>query len=85
MNNSATGLLISNSHVEFSGYNTIKGNRGYNGGGMALYAGSTFELVTETTVSFEDNLAENKGGGLFVEDVYSVIDGDTYCFFFQST
>ena len=76
VNNSVTGLFIYNSHVVFSGYSTIRGNRGYNGGGMALYTGSTIELLSETTISLEDNLAEKKGGGLVVQGVYN-------CFFFS--
>ena len=81
VNNSATGLLLYNSVIEFSGYNTIRGNKGNNGGGMALYADSTFELASETTLLFEDNLAESKGGGLFVQEVHSIINGDTFCSF----
>ena len=79
VNNSATGLLLYNSVIEFSGYNTIRGNKGNNGGGMALYADSTFELASETTLLFEDNLAQSKGGGLFVQEVHSIINGDTFC------
>ena len=84
INNSATGLLIYNSHIVFRGYNTIRGNRGYNGGGMALNTGSTFKLLTETTLLFEDNFAEGKGGGLFVQDfytLYTVLNVNTFCFF----
>ena len=84
VNNSATGLLISNSHVVFSGCNTIRGNRGYYGGGMALNTGLTLELLAETTLRFEDNFAEGKGGGLFVQDFYTlhtVLNGNTVCFF----
>ena len=88
VNNSATGLLIYNSLVVFSGYSTIRGNRGYNGGGMALYTGTTLELSSETTISLEDNLAEKKGGGLFVQGVYncffSVDDVDSISLHFSS-
>ena len=81
VNNSATGLLVYDSSVVFSGYNTIRGNKGYSGGGMALNAGSNIEFSPETTLLLEDNMAENKGGGLLVQGVYEEIDGDTYCFF----
>ena len=69
VNNSATGLLVENSHIYFSGDNIIRGNRGYNGGGMALYFCSILTLLSEnTTILFKDNLAENNGGGLYVKD-----------------
>ena len=68
VNNSATGLLLDNSNVYFSGDNIIRGNRGYNGGGVALYYGS-LTLSENATISFEDNLAENNGGGLYVKEV----------------
>ena len=69
VNNSATGLFVENSHIYFSGDNFIRGNRGYNGGGMALYFGSTLTLSGNSMISFEDNLAKNNGGGLYAKDV----------------
>ena len=69
VNNSATGLLVEKSNIRFSGDNIIRGNKGYNGGGMALYFGSTLTLSEDVTISFEDNLAENNGGGLYVNEV----------------
>ena len=79
VNNSATGLLVENSHIYFSGDNIIRGNKGYNGGGIALYFCSTLTLLENTTISFENNLAENNGGGLYVKDVcdYQI----QFCFF----
>ena len=68
VNNSATGLLVENSHIYFSDDNIIRGNKGYNGGGMALYVGSTLTLLENSTISFEDNVAENNGGGLYVKE-----------------
>ena len=68
VNNSATGLLVENSHIYFSGDNIIRGNKGYNGGGIALYFCSTLTLSENATISFEDNLAENNGGGLYVKE-----------------
>ena len=73
VNNSATGLLVENSNIYFSGDNSIRGNRGYNGGGMTLL-GSTLTLSENTTISFEDNLAENYGGGLYVKEVDTSYD-----------
>ena len=75
MNNFATGLLIENSNIYFSGDNIMRENQGYNGGGMALYYGSTLTLLENAMISFEDNMAENNGGGLYVKDGTS---GDTF-------
>ena len=81
VNNSATGLLIYEGIVTLSGYNTIRGNRGYKGGGMALYAALFIVFLSETTLSFEDNLAQSKGGGLFMQEVHNIINGDLFCSF----
>ena len=82
VNNSATGLLVENSNISFGGYNIIRGNRGYNGGGMALYSGSTLTLSESATILFEDNVAENNGGGLYVKEGECDTCGaeDDYCF-----
>ena len=64
--NSATGLLIENSDITFSGRTVLRGNHGYNGGGMALYGKSTVSL-SNATVLFEGNVAENVGGGLYAQ------------------
>ena len=83
VNNSATGLLVENSNIYFSGDNIIRGNKGYNGGGMALYFGSTLLLSANATISFEDNSAENNGGGLYVKEVAlhdTFYVGDDGCF-----
>ena len=50
LHNSAAGLLIQNSNITFSGYNIIRGNRGYNGGGIALYFDSYLNLLENVGV-----------------------------------
>ena len=67
VNNSATGLLVKSGNIYFGGKNIVSGNRGYDGGGMALYLSSTLSLTENATVLFEDNVAENKGGGIYVQ------------------
>ena len=85
MNNLATGFFVQNSNVHFGGDNTIRGNQGYNGGGMALYYGSTLTLLEDATISFEDNLAENNGGGLYVEEYAAIVYvGDSCSVFVQN-
>ena len=68
INNSATGLLVKRSNIYFHGDNIISGNKGYDGGGMALYLKSNLSLLENTAILFEDNVAENKGGGLYVKE-----------------
>ena len=47
---------------------------------MALCADSALALLENATISFEGNLAENKGGGLFVKEVGEIIDVNAECF-----
>ena len=81
VNNSATGLLVDNSNIYFSGDNIIRGNKGYNGGGMALYFVSTLTLSENSKISFEDNLAKNNGGGLYAKDLSCTQSFSNYCCF----
>ena len=81
VNNSATGLFIESSHIYFSGHNIIRGNKGYNGGGMALYFFSTLTLAENSTISFEDNLAKNNGGGLYAKDLSCSQSFSDFCCF----
>ena len=66
VNNSGTGVMIENSNVWLSGINVFSGNQAYNGGGMAFYYSSRLYLVENVSVTFENNKAENFGGGLYV-------------------
>ena len=51
----------------FSGTNIIRGNKAFNGGGIALYLDSKMLLLHKATLKIENNIAENIGGGIFVE------------------
>ena len=66
VNNSVTGLLITHSDVLLKGLVKVKGNRGYNGGGIALYGDSKIYLENASVI-FEYNVAENFGGGLYAQ------------------
>ena len=66
VNNSMTGLDMQSSSTSFIGNIEFRGNRGYNGGGMAVYDNSFLDFVNATVV-FEDNCAQNLGGGLYVK------------------
>ena len=65
--NSETALLLEDSHLNFVGINTIQGNTGYNGGGMAIYGDSYLTVTNNSTRFIEDNRAKNLGGGMYVE------------------
>ena len=66
VNNSVTGLLIEHSRLVFDGLVQVNGNRGYNGGGMALYGDSSI-FLENALVIFQDNFAKNIGGGLYAQ------------------
>ena len=52
----------------------IRGNKGYNGGGLALFDSSVLFFSDDLSLFVEDNLAENVGGGLYVQ-----VDCATVC------
>ena len=67
LDNSGTALLVENSDMYFSGTNLFKGNKAYNGGGMALYWECEIYLMQDAQLVFEDNVADNLGGGLYIK------------------
>ena len=66
-NNSATGLLAVNSMLYLGGFTVLQGNQGYNGGGMALYGDCLISMSVAATLICGDNVAKNKGGGVYAE------------------
>ena len=83
LNNTGTGLLIENSRISFSGLNVFRGNKAYNGGGLGLYWSSSVKFEDYARLIFENNLAENVGGGLYVkrtEEVRYYEMGKNPCF-----
>ena len=77
VNNSATGLLIQDSDIVFLGNVLLQANHGYNGGGVALYGKSKVSVTDNTVLHFEDNVAENVGGGLYTQ---LGVQSRTHCF-----
>ena len=67
LNNSCTAVTAINSNLIFWGSTTIKGNSGYNGGGMALYQ-SLVNLGPHTIIMLANNHAAHMGGGMYVDD-----------------
>ena len=74
INNSGTGLLLDSiiNNAIFSGTNVFRGNKAYNGGGIGLYQNSYIYLQKDATLVFEDNLATNLGGGLYVKPAETI-------------
>ena len=74
---SETGFFLEDSRIYFYGTNTIKGNTGYNGGGMSIYGNSQLTINHNTsTLHLEENLARNLGGGMYVD-----MEERTWCWF----
>ena len=74
---SQTGFLFEHSQISFNRTNTIKGNTGYNGGGMSIYGNSLLVINLNTsTLLLEDNFAQNVGGGMYVD-----VEERTLCWF----
>ena len=71
---SETGFLLEDSRIYFYGTNTIKGNTGYNGGGCPYTESHYYN--TPTLLYFEDNFAQNLGGGMYVN-----VEERTWCWF----
>ena len=77
--NKGTGMLVTNSGLQFLGSsNVFANNSGKHGGGVAMYGTSFFFLHPTTRISFLNNHASNSGGALYVDHT-SVLNN--YCFF----
>ena len=63
------GLYVRGSHLTVSGNFTFRNNTAYsNGGGLLLNGGATLHLLSNTTMLFSGNSADNKGGAICVVD-----------------
>lgn len=67
LNNTGTGLLVESSLITFCGFNVFRGNQAYNGGGLGIYRYSSIKFEDHARLTFENNSAENFGGGMYVE------------------
>ena len=73
-----SSILIFLGNVEFVN------NTGYNGGALALYAGSKFVMGRHTHLKFTDNHAEHFGGAIYVENANYLVLSDIHtimCFY----
>jgi predicted outer membrane repeat protein len=73
INNVGAAMVLEYSSVYFSGTNIIRGNKAFNGGGMGLYQDSNMLLSNNATLKIENNVAENLGGGIYVEFVQGTL------------
>ena len=71
VDNLGTAIYSYGSVLRLSGDVDFIRNNGVNGGGLSLHSSSVVLLTPNTTVSFIDNLAQFRGGGVFVS-------GDNY-------
>lgn len=80
--NTATGLVSLASVITFIGTeNVFVNNSGINGGGMALYESSFIVFQPPAYVSFINNWAASKGGGIFVGQIMITSDIKASCFY----
>ena len=64
--NNNTALLVARSNVIFRGSIIFLGNSGYDGGGINFCSRSYVYFGNKTIVTFQNNTAQNSGGGIYV-------------------
>ena len=74
-NNLGTLISADGSSLQFSGTIVFRNNSGYDGGAMSFTGGSYVNVSNHANVIFENNIAENADGAVFVNQ------DTTYCFF----
>ena len=67
LHNHCSGITAVQSSIVLSGLITIANNTAYNGGGVLLCANSIIFLSLHVSVTIEENLASNFGGGIYAE------------------
>ena len=67
--NQQTALYADESKLYFEASTKFVGNSGVHGGGMSLRSNSLMFLSSATCLTFIDNYAEKRGGGLYVKEV----------------
>ena len=67
LHNHCSGITAVQSSIVLSGSITIAKNTAYNGGGVLLCANSIIFLSLHVSVTIEENLASNFGGGIYAE------------------
>ena len=75
--NEGTGMIVTNSGLQFLGLsNVFANNSGKHGGGVAMYGTSFFLLHPTTRISFLNNHASNFGGALYIDQTSVLVK---YC------
>ena len=67
--NQQTALYADESKLYFEAGTKFVGNSGVHGGGMSLRSNSLMFLSSATCLTFIDNYAEKRGGGLYVQEI----------------
>ena len=77
--NEGSGMLVSDSGLQFLGSsNVFKNNSGRNGGGIAMYGSSFFLILPTSNIQFLNNHADNFGGALYIDQTGVSVN---YCFY----
>ena len=77
--NEGTGMLVSDSGLQFVGpSNVFKNNSGRNGGGISMYGSSFFLIHPTSKILFLNNHANDFGGALYIDQTGVSV---TYCFY----
>ena len=66
-NNQMTAILAVRSKLIFQGNNTFKNNSAVNGAGIMLLQNSYLYLNSNTSITFADNHASEKGGAMYID------------------
>ena len=67
-NNQMTAIVAVGSNLRFQGDNTFRNNSAVNGAGIMLLHNSYVYLKSNTSITFADNHASEKGGAMYIDD-----------------
>ena len=66
-NNQRTAIMAVGSNLIFQGNNTFRNNSAVNGAGIMLLENSYLQLRNNTSITFADNHASEKGGAMYID------------------
>ena len=89
-NNQVTAIMaVERSTLIFQGNNTFRNNSAVNGAGIVLLQNSNLYLHSNTSITFADNHASEKGGAMYIDDAITQCsiqhsEGDRFQIHFQN-
>ena len=66
-NNQMTAIVAEGSNLRFQGHNTFRNNSAIDGAGIKLLHNSYLYLHNNTSITFADNHASEKGGAMYID------------------